>query len=157
MNAYNYHPMTGEYLGASVLRESPLEPGVYLVPAHATTVEPPQTEAGYTRVWSEGDWSQVEDHRGKSGYVDGAETTIAELGPLPQGWSATPPPPTAEQLAATIRAERNAKIAACDWTQMPDGPLSTQAKAAWAAYRQALRDVPEQAGFPQAVDWPKEP
>jgi hypothetical protein len=71
--------------------------------------------------------------------------------------AADPPAPTNDELAATIRAERNARIAACDWTQTLDCPLSAQAKAAWAAYRQALRDVPEQAGFPQAVDWPKEP
>ena len=58
------------------------------------------------------------------------------------------------QLAARVRAERDARLSVCDWTQMPDAPLTTEAKAAWAAYRQQLRDVPGQAGFPLAVEWP---
>ena len=58
------------------------------------------------------------------------------------------------QLAARVRAERDARLTVCDWTQMPDAPLTTEAKAAWAAYRQQLRDVPGQAGFPLAVEWP---
>lgn len=58
------------------------------------------------------------------------------------------------RLAARVRAERDARLTVCDWTQMPDAPLSTEAKAAWAAYRQQLRDVPEQAGFPGEVEWP---
>ena len=56
--------------------------------------------------------------------------------------------------AAEVRADRNARLAATDWTQIAD---STADKAAWAAYRQALRDVPSQAGFPQSVTWPQEP
>ena len=58
------------------------------------------------------------------------------------------------QQAAAVRADRNARLAATDWTQIAD---STADKAAWAAYRQALRDVPLQAGFPQSVTWPQEP
>jgi hypothetical protein len=61
------------------------------------------------------------------------------------------------QLAARARADRDARLTVCDWTQMPDAPLTTEAKAAWAAYRQLLRDVPEQAGFPLAVGWPVMP
>ena len=53
--------------------------------------------------------------------------------------------------ASAIRADRNARLAACDWTQVLDAPVDT---AAWAAYRQDLRDVPSQAGFPWNVVWP---
>jgi hypothetical protein len=59
----------------------------------------------------------------------------------------------AEQ-AASVRAARNSKLAECDWTQLAD---STADKPAWAAYRQALRDVTGQTGFPWNVDWPVEP
>jgi hypothetical protein len=59
--------------------------------------------------------------------------------------------------AAGVRAERDARLTACDWTQLPDSPLTVAVKAAWTTYRQALRDVPEQAGFPSAVEWPVEP
>ena len=60
----------------------------------------------------------------------------------------------AAQQAAAVRADRNGRLAATDWTQIAD---STADKPAWAAYRQALRDVPSQAGFPQSVSWPQEP
>jgi hypothetical protein len=60
----------------------------------------------------------------------------------------------AAQQAAAVRADRNARLAATDWTQIAD---STADKPAWAAYRQALRDVPAQAGFPQSVTWPEQP
>jgi hypothetical protein len=43
-----------------------------------------------------------------------------------------------------------------DWTQMPDSPLSDEDKAAWATYRQALRDLPAQEGFPN-VAFPTKP
>jgi hypothetical protein len=59
----------------------------------------------------------------------------------------------AEQ-AASIRRERNAKLAACDWTQLADAPTNG---ATWAVYRQALRDVTAQNGFPWIVVWPEQP
>lgn len=54
---------------------------------------------------------------------------------------------------ANVRIDRNARLAACDWTQLPDAPVDS---LAWAEYRQALRDIPEQAN-PFAIDWPAEP
>jgi hypothetical protein len=59
----------------------------------------------------------------------------------------------AEQ-AKSVRDQRNRKLADCDWTQLSD---STADKAAWATYRQALRDVPSQSGFPWEVTWPTAP
>ena len=59
-----------------------------------------------------------------------------------------------EEKAGQVRAERNTKLAATDWTQVADAPVD---KEAWATYRQALRDVPQQAGFPWAVEWPAQP
>ena len=53
--------------------------------------------------------------------------------------------------AIEIRKERDAKLAKCDWTQVDDAPVE---KAVWATYRQALRDVPLQTGFPWTIDWP---
>ena len=58
-----------------------------------------------------------------------------------------------ERKAAQVRAERNAKIAACDWRVLPD-VLNGDV---WKVYRQALRDVPMQAGFPDNVVWPMQP
>lgn len=59
--------------------------------------------------------------------------------------------------AAEARAKRNSLIAETDYMAMPDYPLDAEKKAAVLAYRQALRDVPEQAGFPRQIDWPTKP
>ena len=59
----------------------------------------------------------------------------------------------AEQ-ANSVRASRNEKIKDCDWTQVADATVD---KAAWATYRQALRDVTQQAEFPWTIDWPTNP
>jgi len=58
-------------------------------------------------------------------------------------------------LPNEIRSQRNSLLAASDWTQAQDIPQST--KDTWAVYRQALRDVPQQAGFPKNVVWPEKP
>lgn len=63
----------------------------------------------------------------------------------------------AESLAVAIRAERDRLLAESDWTQLPDSPLDEADKATWAAYRQALREVPQQIGFPDEVAWPGKP
>jgi hypothetical protein len=60
---------------------------------------------------------------------------------------------TAEQ-SARDRVVRDRLLAACDWTQVSDAPID---KAAWATYRQALRGVPSQAGFPWTITWPDKP
>ena len=59
----------------------------------------------------------------------------------------------AEQ-ATNVRNQRTEKLNDCDWTQIAD---STADKTAWATYRQALRDVPLQAGFPWEITWPTQP
>lgn len=61
------------------------------------------------------------------------------------------------EKAASVRAERNSRIAACDWTQLDDSPLTSTKKQEWAAYRQALRDITAQEGFPHQVEWPEAP
>lgn len=59
-----------------------------------------------------------------------------------------------ERQASSVRATRTDKLRECDWTQVADAPVD---KAAWATYRQALRDLPAQAGFPWNVTWPVAP
>jgi hypothetical protein len=60
-----------------------------------------------------------------------------------------------QQLTRAVLMERKAKLVASDWTQLPDVPIST--KAAWATYRQALRDITTQAGYPTEITWPTPP
>ena len=75
-------------------------------------------------------------------YIDGAVVRTVEAVPIPipEQW-------------ATVRAQRNQLLRASDWTQLSD---ATADKAAWATYRQALRDVPAQAD-PFAIQWPVAP
>jgi hypothetical protein len=59
----------------------------------------------------------------------------------------------AEQ-AVNVRRQRTEKLNDCDWTQIAD---STADKTAWATYRQQLRDITGQAGFPWTITWPTQP
>ena len=59
-----------------------------------------------------------------------------------------------DRAAVEVRTDRDAKLTESDWTQVADAPAD---KAAWATYRQSLRALPEQAGFPNTVTWPTEP
>lgn len=54
--------------------------------------------------------------------------------------------------AKSVRDDRNKRLADCDWTQLADAPVD---KAAWATYRQELRDISKQTGFPWDVIWPE--
>lgn len=61
------------------------------------------------------------------------------------------------QKAEAVRQERNTKLTECDWTQLNDTPLDNPTKVEWTTYRQALRDIPTQSGFPHSVVWPTKP
>lgn len=60
-----------------------------------------------------------------------------------------------EEVESKARIERNNLLMSTDWTQFSDIPQAT--KDLWAPYRQALRDVPQQAGFPDNIVWPAPP
>lgn len=87
-------------------------------------------------------------------YAEAHPEIVTEEGPY------TPPVPTPEQLAASVRAERDRRLATTDHLVMPDYPLSTDKLEEIKAYRQALRDLPQQPGFPwngpddPACPWP---
>ena len=94
--------------------------------------------------------------------VDGKWYTKHILGPV---FTDTEESSAAEQEAAykamkdaeqakSVRTSRSEKLKDSDWTQLAD---STADKDAWAAYRQALRDVTAQQGFPWTIDWPVQP
>ena len=58
-----------------------------------------------------------------------------------------------DRAAAEVREERDAKLSACDWMANSDVTMTS----GWATYRQALRDVPAQSGFPNTITWPTKP
>ena len=61
---------------------------------------------------------------------------------------------TGDAKADIVRGFRGQLLASTDWTQVGDAPVDA---AIWAAYRQALRDIPQQSGFPSDVVWPVPP
>lgn len=109
--------------------------GVYPVAAASQPSHNPSTEKAVedTPIKSSGGWQQAWRVVGRS-----AEE-IADI---------------ESQQANSVREQRDALLAESDWTQVADAPVD---KSAWAAYRQALRDIPQQAGFPTQIDWPVKP
>jgi len=93
MKIFRYATVSGEFAGDSTAAESPLESGVFLVPAFHTAVEPPEVSSGYAAFWNGSAWALVEDHRGETGYINGTAFVVTDLGAYPEGWSTTPPAP----------------------------------------------------------------
>jgi hypothetical protein len=58
---------------------------------------------------------------------------------------------------ASVLSKRKRLLYASDWTQIPNNPLTVEQQQAWASYRQALRDIPAQSGYPFNVIWPTPP
>ena len=124
----------GFFTGTAQADLSPLEPGVWLIPGGCVETAPPPLAEGQRAQWVNGAWAVIDP---------------------PQAPEPEPEPElTFEEKAAAIRAQRNWRLSSSDWTQIADSPVDA---AAWAAYRQALRDVPQQAGFPETVVWPEPP
>jgi hypothetical protein len=69
-----------------------------------TTYAAPVILDGHIPRWTGSGWEQVEDHKGREGYVHGERTSIKDYGPLPAGWRDTPPPPTPEEALAAQKA-----------------------------------------------------
>ena len=89
-------------------------------------------------------------HATPEGNVPFTPEEEAEWDAMESSWAAG----ANDRAAAEIRTERDAKLTESDWTQVVDAPVD---QVAWATYRQALRDIPEQAGFPNTINWPTEP
>ncbi len=83
-------------------------------------------------------------------------TTVAMVGGIVKLVN-TLVPITPADMEYEIRSTRNRLIAASDWTQLPDAPLSAAQVSAWLLYRQQLLDVTKEAGFPANVIWPIAP
>lgn len=142
--AYAYHPETGEYLGEVNSWRSPLpdekKERDFILPANATFKAPPKPEDGKIRVWD-----------------NGKEKWTFETAPAPE--KKDNGTRTSEQMASSIRYQRNTLLAGTDWTQIADAPQKVVDNGtAWREYRQALRDIPQAKGFPESFnEWPVVP
>lgn len=90
-NVYNFDPQTGAYLSGSIADESPLEPGVFLFPAYATDLKPPEVEIREVPVFADGAWQIKSDWRGVPLFsiADGSAVAISEIGKNPADLGAT--------------------------------------------------------------------
>lgn len=99
MDIYNYHPTTREFINQSKADISPLEPDVYLIPALATTIEPPATAENESVVFDEESnvWNIVPDYRNVTLWHKlTAQKVTATLGQTPDDINATQIPPTVD-------------------------------------------------------------
>lgn len=104
MKIYRYDALSGELLSSSEAIESPLEPGVFLIPAYATDKKPPQAKSGYALCFKEGVWGQVKDERGKTYYDNGGgEVKIEKLGQEKGLLESKPKPKEPSETEARIR------------------------------------------------------
>jgi hypothetical protein len=87
MNIFHYHSETGAFLGEGTANPSPLEPGKWLIPAHATTATPPTAQDGNQTLWINGDW---------------------QVQPIPQPEPEPVPEPTEPPPALTTEQKLNA-------------------------------------------------
>lgn len=101
---------------------------------------------------NEGEVARQEELEGR-GFIEAPEGTVC--GDLYDGEEFSPAPPAAKDWDE-IRIHRNALLAECDYTQIPDSPLSPSEKAEWAAYRAELREITE-GPDPNNVEWPEKP
>ncbi len=62
-----------------------------------------------------------------------------------------------EILATQIRSQRDSLLSQTDYLMMPDYPINDDNRKLIKTYRQALRDIPEQSGFPRNITWPEKP
>ena len=130
MKVYNYTD-DGIYIGCGTAQPSPLEPGKFLIPRNATPVEPPSFNSNKQAFWNGITW-EVQD--------------VPQPEPQPE------PQPITWDI---IRAGRNFKLLETDWVFTPDSPI--QDKQPWIAYRQALRNIPQNFTNPEDVIWPTKP
>lgn len=87
-------------------------------------------------------------------WMNGKEYTLKHPDTLPEGASFEKP---SDVSAQEERALRDDLLRQSDWAVLPDAPLTAEQKQEWQAYRQALRDIPQQSGFPEFVIVPEAP
>ncbi|WP_310614015.1 hypothetical protein [Limnohabitans sp.] len=116
MNIYSFDRETGLFTGISLADESPLEPGVHLIPAFATPIAPPDCAARERPVFRDGKWSVVADWRGVDVFDmrTGDTKSIEEIGVSPADIGAT-------SIAPPASMDRKTRVFAdTEWKYVPD-------------------------------------
>lgn len=93
---------------------------------------------------------------------DSATQRLRRVLPVPAGqdhieYVVTPIVYTDEEFINHAVHKRREDLTNSDWTQLPDADLTETQLQAWRLYRQQLRDITKQPGYPRNIDWPIEP
>ena len=128
MNVYQTD-LNGVFVGTTTADQDPLDSTNWLIPAGCVETAPPTITDSRLAKWSGTEW-------------------VVEDIPI------TEPDPEPVAPEVSVRAKRDNLLSTSDWTQVDDSPVD---KSAWPTYRQALRDVPAQSGFPNTITWPNKP
>lgn len=103
----------------------------------------------------------VEQRGYNSGYFisNGAVTPLPERPSTAHAFNYTTKQwePDAALAATQVQTQRLKLLQESDWAALPDVPMTPEERVLWAAYRQGLRDVPAQVGYPLNVVWPVKP
>ena len=163
---YHYSGITGELLGSGVADPDPLEAGNWLVPANATTIDPPALLEDHTACWLGQDWELIEDNRGPLySTTSGALRDHTELGAVPAGFTRQPMPGQHYTWDGEAWAfnEQSARTAFTSASLLERDRLQAEATAAelaqldaWKRYRIALNRIALDT-FPTAIAWPESP
>ncbi len=129
MNVYQTDAQ-GYFVGVTTADVDPLNPTEWLIPAGCVVEAPEDIPDGSRAKWAGSQWV----------------SEVIPVEPEPEE-----PEPTPQDVL--VRSERDSLLAATDWTANSDVTMSDEMRT----YRQALRDVPAQAGFPDDVTWPVRP
>ena len=104
-------------------------------------------------VWNGSDWTLEQN----TAEIERFGFTLADFpnAPTPDKPTYNPDERALAQEADEVRTQRDALLVESDWAVLPDAPVADA--QAWKDYRQALRDVPQQSGFPTDINWPTKP
>jgi len=179
-----FDPVSGELLGRTSADPSPLEPDVWLIPAHSTLDNPPEPGAGLALVRREEAWVEVEDHRGATVYHTGTgePRKWGLLGALPSDYTLAAPltefdtwqddhwqlDEAAQLAAAKALATRKRTLllqyASSQVNALQDAvdleiatEAETKALKSWKTYRVLLNRVDTIGAVPAESDWPQSP
>ena len=155
MEVYAFDPVTHEHLGTTVADESPLEKGVFHLPAHTTEVKPPEAEANKVAVYDpkNGEWSLHADHRGQRYWrPDGSEHRIVDIGHTPHADALdAPPPPSLATVKATAISQVDRDAEAARLRFITRGVGQALEYEATASEAMAANSAPDPL---KAADWP---
>ena len=130
MNVYQTD-IDGVFVGITTADQDPMDASNTLIPAGCVETAPPSTTDEQFARW------------------DGTEWAVEDI-PAPEA----DPDDEPVDPAVEARLQRDGLLDQSDWTQIADAPVDP---AVWVTYRQALRDITGQAGFPNTITWPTKP